>query len=118
MLAICADARDRGGMVTCFKGVTGAKVEGEGHLLTVMRYVEANPFRAGMVDPSEVWEWSSLWDRQTGERDLLHPSPLWLPDDWRTVVSVPRQLVDLERIRLPEKRRGRPPTRGLREAKK
>src|SRR5687768_4267877 len=50
-------------------------VEGDGYLMTVMRYVEANPFRAGLVEPSQSWEWSSLWDRENGERDLLHPSP-------------------------------------------
>ena len=90
-------------------------VEGEGHLLTVMKYVEANPYRAGLIDPSETWEWSSLWDRQTGERDLLHASPIWLPDEWRMIVTVPLQAVDLEHIRRPVKR-GRPAGQDLRAA--
>lgn len=88
-------------------------VEGDGYLMTVMRYVEANPFRAGLVDSSGSWEWSSLWDRETGERDLLQPSGLWLPDSWRTIVTVPIQRQDLERIRRPAKV-GRPRTRDLR----
>jgi putative transposase len=91
-------------------------VEGDGYLMTVMRYVEANPYRAGLVHSSETWEWSSLWDRQTGERDLLHRSPIWLPDAWRTIVTVPLQTGDLERIRRPEKKRGRPAARDLRTA--
>jgi putative transposase len=78
-------------------------VEGDGYLMTVMRYVEANPFRAGLVTSTESWEWSSLWDRETGERDLLQPSGLWLPDDWRTIVTVPLQKADLDRIRRPVK---------------
>lgn len=93
-------------------------VEGDGYLMTVMRYVEANPFRAGLVDASEVWEWSSLWDRETGERDLLHPSPLRLPDNWRTIVTVPLQPTDLQRIRrYGDRPRGRPTRRLTRDEK-
>lgn len=90
-------------------------VEGDGYLMTVMRYVEANPFRAGLVEASQSWEWSSLWDRENGERDLLHASPIWLPDAWRTIVTVPLHSIDLERIRRPEKI-GRPRIRDLRAA--
>ena len=90
-------------------------VEGDGYLMTVMRYVEANPYRAGLADVSELWEWSSLWDRETGERDLLHPSPIWLPDNWRTIVAVPLQQVDLDSIRRPAKI-GRPKIATLRAA--
>ena len=82
-------------------------VEGEGYLLTVMKYVEANPVRAGMVDWAAEWEWSSMWERVNGDRDLLQPSGLWLPDDWPTVVTIPLQAPDLEKIRRPKKR-GRP----------
>jgi len=82
-------------------------VEGSGYLMTVMKYVEANPVRAGLTDWAHKWEWSSMWDRVTGERDLLHPSPVRLPDGWPTVVTVPLQRVDLEKIRRPIKR-GRP----------
>lgn len=82
-------------------------VVGDGYLMTVMRYVEANPVRAGLVDWAPDWEWSSLWDRVTGERDLLHRSPIWLPEDWPTIVTVPLQATDVEKIRRPLKR-GRP----------
>lgn len=82
-------------------------IEGDGYLLTVMRYVEANPYRAGLVDNTQLWEWSSLWDRETGERDLLHPPPFWLPDGWRTIVTMPMQQIDLDQIRRPAQR-GRP----------
>lgn len=35
-------------------------VRDERHLLTLLRYVEANPVRASLVERSEVWRWSSL----------------------------------------------------------
>ena len=30
------------------------------HLLTILRYIERNPLRAGLVDRAEDWRWSSL----------------------------------------------------------
>lgn len=86
-------------------------VVGESYLLTVMKYVEANPYRAGLIDPSLIWEWSSLWERnmdcESGDRDLLQPAPIRLPEGWRTIVAVPLQQIDLDRIRKPVTR-GRP----------
>lgn len=78
-------------------------IEGDGRLIRVMRYVEANPLRARLVDSPECWEWSSLWDRMTGERDLLHPPPFFLPQDWKTIVSVPMAKIDLNALRRPVK---------------
>ena len=82
-------------------------VQGDGHLLNVMRYIEANPMRAGLVQVPEEWEWSSLWERETGDRDLLHPPPIPLPVDWKTIVRVPQDRIDLDAIRQPIKM-GRP----------
>ena len=82
-------------------------VEGSGYLMTVMKYVEANPVRAGLVDRADAWEWSSMWDRVTGERDLLHPSPVRLPEDWPLIVTVPLERTDIDKIRRPLKA-GRP----------
>jgi hypothetical protein len=46
----------------------------------------------------------------------LHPSPLWLPDNWVGIVNTPLQTIDLDAIRRPLKR-GRPvKTRNLRIA--
>ncbi len=78
-------------------------VESDGRLIRLIRYVEANPVRAGLVAAPEAWEWSSLWDRETGERDLLHPCPYPLPEGWKTIVSVPQQRIDLDAIRAPIK---------------
>jgi putative transposase len=90
-------------------------IVGDGYLVTVMKYVEANPYRAGLLDPSDVWEWSSLWDRETGERDLLQRLPIRLPEGWRAIVTVPLQQIDLDRIRRSGKR-GRPTAGPLRVA--
>ena len=35
-------------------------IEGDEHLLEVLRYIEGNPLRAGLVDRAQDWEWSSL----------------------------------------------------------
>src|SRR5436190_718858 len=35
-------------------------IEADEHLLTVLRYVERNPLRAGLVERAELWPWSSL----------------------------------------------------------
>ena len=39
-------------------------VHTEEHFLTVARYVERNPLRAGLVERAEDWRWSSLWHRE------------------------------------------------------
>jgi len=47
-------------------------VQEDGHLLTVLRYVERNPLRANLVARAEDWPWSSL--RAVAAGDL----PEWL----------------------------------------
>ena len=42
-------------------------IEQDEHLLTVLRYVERNPLRAGLVERAEDWHWSSLAWRTTGQ---------------------------------------------------
>lgn len=82
-------------------------IESDGRLLNALRYVEANALRAQLVGKAEDWEWGSLWERTTGDRDLLTPLPFVLPDQWSTIVNVPQQLADLELVRK-VLRRGRP----------
>jgi putative transposase len=63
-------------------------VQCDHHLLTVLRYVEANPVRARLVARAEAWEWSSL-ARSTSQdgRNLLSPSPIGRPDNWLDIVN-------------------------------
>lgn len=46
-------------------------VESESYLLTVHRYIEHNPVRAGMVASAEEYRWSSARAHLCGERDWL-----------------------------------------------
>ena len=41
-------------------------VQTDEHFDTVLRYVERNALRAGLVDRAEDWRWSSLWPRVSG----------------------------------------------------
>lgn len=79
------------------------------HLLTLLRYIEANPLRAGIVaDPAE-YRWSSHPARVTGRpAPLLDGFPEWLElggDEssrraaWRSRVASPLGEEDLSRVR-------------------
>jgi putative transposase len=65
---------------------------------TVMRYVEANPCRAHLVDSAAEWEWSSMRHR-TLSSTLLSPLPMPLPPRWEVFVDSPLPESTLERIR-------------------
>ena len=91
------------------------------HLLTVLRYVERNPVRAGLVDSAGNWTWSSTRERQLPQerREMLDPSPVELPQPWVQWVDTPLTVSELEAIRT-SVRRNRPFgdaawTRGLAE---
>jgi hypothetical protein len=43
-----------------FKSLT---VQVDEDLLTVLRYVERNPVRAGLAEHAELWRWGSAWAR-------------------------------------------------------
>lgn len=42
-------------------------VEDDRHFLTVCRYIERNPMRAGLVARAEDWRWSSFWCWNEGD---------------------------------------------------
>lgn len=72
------------------------------HLLAVMRYVERNPLRAGLVRRAEDWRWTSLHRRQHGtseERALLADPPTPLPRDWTRYVNEPQSEAELAALR-------------------
>lgn len=75
-------------------------IEQDAHLLTVMRYVERNALRAGLVDRAEDWPWGSLaWREGRGLRALLAVPPVTLPGDWRQRVNAPQTADELESLR-------------------
>jgi len=57
-------------------------VQADQHLLTVCRYVERNPVRAGLVTDAATWRWSSLWWKEhahSGGGPTLSPWPIDRP---------------------------------------
>lgn len=54
-------------------------VQDDGHLLTVLRHVESNPLRAGLVTRAEDWPWRSLHrpgSPPNSPRPVLSPWPI------------------------------------------
>lgn len=77
------------------------------HLLTVARYVEANPLRARLVDRAERWRWSSVSTDVTVERPRLTAGPVACPENWLEWVNTGVERQALKALRL-SVRRGRP----------
>jgi putative transposase len=60
-------------------------IEGDVHLLQVLRYVERNPVRAKLVKHAEEWQWGSARTRFTfdSKKPLIDDLPVDLPNDYR-----------------------------------
>jgi putative transposase len=70
-------------------------VQDDGHFSTLLRYVERNPLRAGIVGRAERWRWSSLG--QIGrpvEKEVplisISPWPVRRRSDWVQWVNTPQ----------------------------
>jgi putative transposase len=75
-------------------------VQQDEHLLAVLRYVERNPLRAGLVERAEQWRWSSLRHRGGAEQSAgLDAGPVALPGDWRQWVNGAETAGELEALR-------------------
>lgn len=53
-------------------------------LLRVLRYVESNPVRAGLVSRAELWRWSSA---SPSSDVVLTPSPVPRPPNWHDLLA-------------------------------
>lgn len=62
-------------------------VVSERQYFNVLRYVEGNALRSGLVADARQWRWSSLAEREGRSRGLLDNGPLPLPPDWATLVN-------------------------------
>ena len=86
----------------------GFLVQDDAHLLTVCRYVERNPLRAGLVAAAADWPHGSLSQlRRRGASRLLDPWPLSRPSGWAEAVDRPETPQELETLRR-SVRRGAP----------
>jgi len=72
-------------------------IQEDNHLLTVLRYVEGNPVRAGLVNSATDWLWSSHREA-IGERSrlLVDEIPIELPQGWNIYVDEPLTEKELE----------------------
>lgn len=65
-------------------------VESDDSFYRVVRYVERNALRAGLVARAEAWIWGSLHGRRTNRRGPLQGAwPLPEPTDWCAQVNQP-----------------------------
>ncbi len=63
-------------------------VQDDEHYWTVLRYIERNPLRAGLVQRSQDWEWSSLKPTaRSGPEGLLPEGPLAKFRGWTNYVN-------------------------------
>ena len=80
-------------------------IQQDGHFLTVLRYVERNPIRAGIVPHAARWTWSSASARRSDTGDPLlpdgfpSPSPVDLPQPWNEWLNQPLTDTELSAIR-------------------
>ena len=72
-------------------------VQEDVHYLTVLRYIEANPLRAGLVEDAGDWEWSSLAVREGADSFFeLSDGPVELPGRWVRLVNAADKSRNLE----------------------
>jgi REP-associated tyrosine transposase len=76
-------------------------VQEDEHFYTLLRYVERNALRAGLVRKAENWPWSSLAHRLSGQepKDRLSAWPVKMPRDWLGHVNQPQTEAELEALR-------------------
>ncbi len=75
-------------------------IQKDSHLLAVLRYVEGNPLRSGLVKSAKDWLWSS-YSESIGKRPrlLVDEIPIDLPKGWDKYVDEPITEGELEKLR-------------------
>lgn len=78
-------------------------IERDDHALTVLRYIDRNPLRAGLADRAEQWRWGSLYHHASKQIPpwLMRPAdwPVGRRRDWVSWVNKPQSPRELEAIR-------------------
>jgi putative transposase len=93
-------------------------IESEAYYFRAIKYVEANPLRAGLVRSSVDWPWSSLAERVGENRGILDPGPLLLPANWTAQVDQGLSADDLNDIHTRLRRHAPPAPRRARPGAK
>jgi len=80
-------------------------VQDDSHYLTVLRYIEANPLRAGLVEQADDWPWSSFAVRLGYDCPFeLSDGPVELPLNWSAIMREVFTEKELDRIEKSIKR--------------
>lgn len=77
-------------------------VDDDTHFYSVVRYVERNALRGGLVPQAEAWRWCSLWRRESGDseaRALLARWPVPRPRAWVQHANTPQSEAELTAVR-------------------
>jgi len=75
-------------------------IQEDNHLLAVLRYVEANPTRALLVNSAADWPWSSLRERLSKTPQLIiETCPIELPEKWKEFVDLYQSREELTLLR-------------------
>lgn len=75
-------------------------IQHDEHLLTVLRYVERNALRAGLVIRAEDWPWGSLaWRLGRAPGPQLSVPPVTLPSNWTDYVNASQTPAELQSLR-------------------
>ncbi|MEW6110434.1 MAG: transposase [Nitrospirota bacterium] len=75
-------------------------VQEDSHLLMVLRYIEGNPVRAGIVNSAREWKWSSHNEVIGRYRSgLLDKPPIEMPKEWSEYVDHSFEENELDRVR-------------------
>jgi putative transposase len=75
-------------------------IQQDDHLVTVLRYIERSPLRAGVVVRAEDWLWSSLVRRREAQGGVsVDASPVPLPRQWARWVNEPMTDAEVESLR-------------------
>jgi len=64
-------------------------VQGDAHLLTLLRYVEANAVRPTLAARAQDWPWSSATAPADIAADVLSPWPVDRPSHWLALLNRP-----------------------------
>ena len=73
-------------------------IQEDDHLLSVHRYMERNPVRAGLVERAQDWLWSSAAPQREG-LPVLAASPVPHAVDWLRYVNEPQTEAEVESLR-------------------